>query len=269
MTEFLNDLPMREYHKLDRLSSSQIKNLLRSRKYWEAQLARPNKATPDMVIGTAIHSLLLTPDQLSQEVAIAPADGCSTRTTKAYKEWAAEQSPDKALLLNKEWQQAKAAADHVRQHPHWGQYLDNLEGAEGTVLWDEDEAIHCKARIDGWFKVDGKYYLLDVKTCQNATTTHSGEGRPFHYIAWDYGYHVQLAWYRRGWQKCVGEVAGCLILAVEKHAPHTVRLFDMDQWLEYGDKLIDQALANYNDDPEITSVTTLPLPGWAKYQETA
>lgn len=267
MSEFIADMPMHDYHDLDRLSSSQIKQLVRSRRYWQAQQQRPAKSTPDMAIGTAIHSLLLTPDTLEQEVAVAPKEGCSTRTTKAYRAWREEQDQRKALLLHSEMEQATSSAKTVKTHPYWGQYLDRLDGAEGTVLWDEDEAIHCKARIDGWFKVADSYFLLDIKTCQNATTSHTGEGRPFHYVAWDYGYHTQLAWYRRGWEKAVGKVAGCLILAVEKNPPHTVRLYDMDQWLSYGDKQIDEALTNYNDDREITSVTTLPLPGWAKHQE--
>lgn len=268
MTEYIDGMPMADYLALDRLSSSQLKDLLRGRKYWEAQRKRERKATPDMLIGTAIHSLLLTPDQLRDEVAVAPEKGASTRTTKTYKEWADQQPSGKALLLHKEFQQAKAAADAVKSHPYWGQYIENMTGSERTCLWDEDGAIHSKARIDGWIKIPGGgTYLIDLKTCMNAGTAHEGEGRPFHYIAWDHGYHVQLAWYRRGWEKCVGPVAGCLILAVEKNEPYTTRLWDVTQWIEYGDRKIDEALTNYNDPVDVTGVSTLPLPGWAQYQE--
>ena len=272
---FTDGLSMRDYLSIDALSSSQIKWLLRGRPYYVAQKAAPPKTTPDMLIGTAVHSLLLTPESLKDEVAVAPREGCGTRNTKTYREWAKDQPPWKALLLDSEYRQAKAAAAAVREHEAWGTYIANLTGTERTCTWTDDAGRHCKARIDAWIDGDAPDsttqvgdYIIDVKTCHNSGTEHVGTGRPFHYVAWDYAYHIQLAWYRRAWQTCVGRpVLGTLILAVEKLPPYQARIWDLTSWMDTAEKQIDMALGNLDAYVEPTDIRTLPLPGWAKHQE--
>lgn len=262
----LDNWPMQNYLELDALSSGQLKDLLVSREFWQARKAQPKASTPDMAIGTAVHALLLTPEALDQDVAVAPETGCGTRTTKTYKAWKADQAPGKALLLAHEMKQARAAANAVKEHPHWSRYIESLSGAERTITWVTDCGHSCKARVDAWIDSPDGAWLLDVKTCQNAGTTHWG-ARPFHYVATDYYYDLQLAWYTRAWQAAVGDVAGQLILAVEKNPPYQVRLWDLRTWMARADGLVDQALANIDAPEAKPEIEVLPMPGWLKHQE--
>lgn len=263
---YTDGLPMRHYLSLDALSSSRLKPALISRAHYEAARYAQRTATVDMRIGTALHSLLLTPGQMAEEIAIAP-DKATTRNTKAYKEFADGADPWVEILLQSEYAQAQAMAEAAKVDPLAGPLLKALKGAERTCEWAE-AGQPAKARIDGWVEIDGKTWLLDVKSTRNATTSRYGDGQAFHAQSWDLLYHMQLAWYRRGWMACVGPVEGALILAVEKTPPYACRVYDMTTLLADGDECIERALTAIADDSPPT-IETMPKPGWAQYQENA
>ena len=254
-------IPEHEYHADPALSQSQAKTLLDcpARLAWQRE--HPIKPTAEMELGTVIHALTFgTPDP---HVVI---DADSWRT-KAAKD-AADEARAAGLIpvLAKDMPRAQECARKVREHPYVAGAL--TQGAPEQSMWwrDEDTGVECRGRID-WLTVDdaGTPVLLDLKTTGDV----SGDGWGTHVAR--YGYHLQAAAYLDGFRTLTGQEATFLYVAVERDAPHFIRVYyPTPDVLHVGLERWREALTTYRDCVERdewpgypTHPTPFDLPRWA------
>lgn len=235
---------------------------------WRWELEHPAEPSPSMILGTAVHSLVLGagPTVVPVEASTWHGKGARAAREEAH---AAGHLP----LLRAEYDQAQAMAVAVLQHPIAGRLFDPARGrAEQTLVWrDAEFGVWRRAMVDHLPHPDAavRPILADLKTTQRADLRALGKT-----IA-QYGYHQQAAWYLDGYQALhAGSDPAFLFVFVEKDPPHLVRVVELDQpALLAGAELNRRALATYAEcvatghwpghPPEIDLVS---LPAWASHR---
>ena len=214
----LPGLSNEDYHALKAVSPSQIKVLGRSPlHYYDQFLAEDREKrepTPQMLMGTALHTAVLEPELWDSTIAVPPHS--FDRRTKVGKELAAEferESAGKIVLSPEDADQVRRMADAVRKHPAAGFLLDLPGRREASYTWtDEATGLECKTRPD-WHSEDRRI-VVDVKTCRDASRVEFAKA-----IA-NLDYHVQAAWN----QDALG-AQQFITIAVENTRPYAVAVY--------------------------------------------
>ena len=217
-----------EYHALTSVvSKSHLDLVARSPLHYWARYVDPKRVEPEptaaMLLGTAVHTLVLETDQFAERYVAAP-EGIDRRY-KAGKELFAEweaQAAGRTVLTKADADLIQAMGRAVHGHPA-AAYLLGLPGkAETTHMWtDEATGLECKCRPD-WLVDDGSM-IVDLKTTEDA----SPAGFAKSIAAWRY--HCQASWYLDGIQKSTGRRPEQFIfICVEKKAPHAVAVYAAD-----------------------------------------
>jgi len=259
---FVLDMPNDEYHAGPGVSSSNLKDILRSPAHY--RYAPPKPASRAMDIGTAIHTAILEPDRFEAEYMVL---SCDNRTRSEYKQATKVHPPSRVLTAPEAdkitgMQAAVYASDSARQH------LTAAGLREVSVFArDPETGVICRVRPD---LVTSDLLMIDVKKCQDA--------RPdeFARSAARFGYELSAALYCDVWYHATGQpLQAYALLAVEEEPPHGIGLYVLgDDWLERGRRLYREALQTYArcseadewpaypDEPKV-----LTMPRWLQYQE--
>ena len=93
-------------------------------------------------LGTAAHAAILEPETFEDTLALIPADILGkggARSTKAYREWLANQPADKAVVDDNQRDQVLRIRDSVLNNPAHSRARELLTGgvAEVSVFWHE------------------------------------------------------------------------------------------------------------------------------------
>ena len=217
-----------EYHALTSVvSKSHLDLVARSPLHYWARYVDPKRVEPEptaaMLLGTAVHTLVLETDQFAERYVAAP-EGIDRRT-KAGKELFAEweaQAAGRTVLTKADADLIQAMGRAVHGHPA-AAYLLGLPGkAETTHMWtDEATGLECKCRPD-WLVDDGSM-IVDLKTTEDASPAGFAKS-----IA-NFRYHVQASWYLDGLERATGRRPEQFIfLVVEKKWPHPVAVYAAD-----------------------------------------
>ena len=212
-TGIFPNIPARSYHAIDAFSFSRATDFDRSPAHYKAALAFPREQTSAMLMGSAIHSLVL---EHGKDVLEAPG---STRSTKIYKEFA-EANPGKFLLLSDELENAKRAADSVLSH-RLAKHLLSKGQPEVSAFWiDEKTGVRCKCRAD---------YLRDDGIVVDLKTTSDGSISEFQRSIASRKYHWQSAWYLDAFARLQQKHLNAFIhLVVETKPPYAVSIYALD-----------------------------------------
>lgn len=246
------------------LSSSGARRLLQvPPARWQYEQEHPPAPTPAMILGTAVHSLVLG-------VGIQPeridADDWRTKAARAARDEATRHG--RLPLLRDDYDRAYAMAEAVLSHPVAGALFDPARGRpEQTLVWrDEATGVMCRAMVDHLPHDDGRPILADLKTTTDASP------REVSKTVAKWGYHCQAAWYLDGYRALhPGSDPAFLFTFVEKVPPHLVSVVELDRHaLAVGAELNRCALEIYAEcratgvwpghSPEIELVA---LPEWA------
>ena len=170
-------------------------------------IAEGRKDTPTLRKGRALHIAVLEPARFASAVVKRPNFGGKGARARAAA-WNAEHA-HREILTPGEYADVMGMADGILRHDGARKALADAAGAsEATLIWEE-QGIRCKARVDRL--IPGRL-ALDVKTTADATP------EEFAASAYSYGYHRQLAWYRRGVLACTGVDVPWTVIAVESEA---------------------------------------------------
>lgn len=214
-------IPDEEYRQIPGLSSTGIKEMLKSPAHYQWALThRRERIAFD--VGHAAHAKILGvglsaiayPDEH-----LTPSGNVSEK--KATIAWAEEQraaglvpvSPDQLAAVD-------AMAEAVLAHPTARPLLEG--GApEVSLIWDDSETgVRCKGRID-YLQPDG---ATDLKTARSA------DPRRFSSPAASYGYAEQRVHYGAGITATRGdERIPFRLVLVETDAPHFVSVVEFDE----------------------------------------
>jgi exodeoxyribonuclease VIII len=182
--------------------------------YYERYLnpkAAPQKETPALVIGSAVHCAVLEPEEFGKRYAVGPR--VDRRTKAGKEEWEAFlQTSEGFIQLDSETATlCERIMEAVRRFPA-AKYLLNAGKAEEVIEWtDEAIEVDCKARPD-WLTPDN--IIVDLKTTEDASP------RGFAQSVRKYRYDVQAAFYSDGLEAATGKACeGFFFIAVEKAPP--------------------------------------------------
>lgn len=264
------DIPAEQYHadpvEGGSLSSTGARRLLDmppARWKWEQE--HPPAPTAAMILGTAVHSLVLGGPK------VIAVDAPTWQGKAAKEARAAAQAAGQVALLRDEYDRAHRMADAVQSHKLASRIFSPARGvAEQTLVWrDEEFGIWRRAMVDHMPHPDtaGTHILADLKTTEDAAPTTKAVGKS----SAKFGYHQQAAWYLDGYEALRGHHPAFVFVFVEKHRPHLVSVVELDQpALIVGRELNRRAMEIWRDcreagvwpghSPEIELVG---LPAWA------
>ena len=254
-----NDL----YHKARGLSCTNLKIMLRSPAHYHASSLIPQKTTPEMLLGSALHTAVLQPELFDEEYMELPK---LDRRTKEGKELYKQYSDSgKTLLDSVTVATVQKMKEILMQHPIISTILSN-GNPELSCFGCLPEFPHTltKCRPDWYNEELG--VLLDLKTACDASP------KAFAKASADYFYHLQHALYLDLFCHISGKhIQAFLFAVVEKEPPYAVALYQLDaDAVEKGRDLYRKAILAYNDSLERNywvgyspKIEILQLPAWA------
>jgi len=231
------DIPIEEYHAHPSLNSSKLGLLGRSPAHLKASADWPEEPTPAMVLGNAIHTTVLEPDELDQryssEQPEKPGGKMFDRRTKAGKEnyslwqdqvldpWLLE-NRGKAQIPTADWNRLGDIRAAVMRSPA-AKHVIGLGLHESSFIWEDPETgILCRCRPDTCG--EGRGLLVDLKSTMDARPD------PFSLSISRFRYYGQAAWYIDGVNAVlgVGTIKSFVFVAVEKLPPYGVGVYVLD-----------------------------------------
>jgi hypothetical protein len=218
-------------------------------------------------VGHAVHTLVLGSGPEPVPYAGTGKDPEAWRTDADKAKVAAIRAEGKVPLKLSDFEAVTAMAVAVRKHPLAGKLFVNGQ-PEQTLIWrDEATGVMCRMKAD-WLRATG---FVDLKTTDNAAPDSLSKS------AYNFGYYIQDAFYRRGFRALhPGVDPWCAFVAVEKQPPHLVHVHQLkERALAYGDRKVSEALEILRDctasgvwpgypDDEITEID---LPPYVRTEE--
>lgn len=200
-----------------------------------ADIPVQRKDSAAMVMGTAVHQILLKDDR------IEVLDFADFRTK------AAQEARDETIALGRTpmlahlWDRANETADAIREACSSLKPVPFTAGQpEVTIVWDENGA-RCRARLD-WLR-DDHTIIWDLKC-----TSRSADPRTFERQLWSLGYDVQAAFYVRAVEAAFHVTPTFEWIVAETDPPYGVTRHSLSAEAMYqaGAK-VDMAIQVWND----------------------
>jgi exodeoxyribonuclease VIII len=262
------------YHAHPAVSKSHLDLIARSPLHYWARYLDPNRVAPEpspqMRLGTALHTHVLELSRWDEEIAVAPSD-INRRTKEGREQWAAFEasSVGKTVITADDAAQVMAMGRAVLRHPAAAMLLGMPGKAETTHMWtDASTGLECKCRPD-WLMDDGSI-VVDLKTTKDASP------RGFKQSIANFSYQKQAAWYLHGLEQATGRRPDQFIfICVESTAPYACAVYAADaEMIERGHDQAMRDLAklavckaadhwpSYSD-----QIEPISLPGWMTGQQ--
>lgn len=275
-----DNLPDERYHRSRGIAKSGLDLVHRSPLTYITHRRHPKPSTPAMRLGSALHALVLTPEEFAAQYVRDPFPGSQAKAAKEAR--AALETEGKIIVPDARepdfwspggWTQIHYMRDAVHADPIASALLGSGV-AERSMYWiDSDRSGGrdatgklCRGRIDFWS--DAHELLVDLKSTADASFS------AFAKSVIDRRYHVQDAYYSWGWWRATGKPAtGFVFIAVEKEPPWQVACYVLgDGDRDLGRMLFERDLEVYrrcHDADEWPGyapgeIRTLELPGWAR-----
>ncbi len=212
------DMPEALYHSLPYLSSSFLKKYSDS----PAEALLKFESTPDMQIGSALHSYVLEGKDAFHKAYTVMFESDLSKNSTAYKTKVDEfyQTVQGKNVLPATTKKLKTmdviegVHSSLMAHPAAKELLSQSYEAELTLIWDDPlTGLRCKVRIDRYLKEVA--VLLDLKKCADVVK--------FINQICTLHYDIQVSWYIRGCFACGLPVNKFAFIGVEDAAPFKVR----------------------------------------------
>lgn len=255
-----------EYNKAPGIRRSLLWEIRRSPAHLKWRMENPPEASPALIFGQALHAAVLTPEDYGRQFAVMP--GVDRRTKAGREAWdAAAAVAQGRTQIAFDWaEQIAGMVQAVRGNPMSARLLDGHH--ETSYFWaDTLTGEACKCRTDAETDIGDMHLIVDVKTCQDASTD------AFMRDALHYGYDVQAAMYTDGYKAVTGQEASFVFIAVEKNPPYAVNILQADTlFMQHGQDRYRHLLGLYhecrqrNQWPGYTGfdgdIASLGLPAW-------
>jgi methylphosphotriester-DNA--protein-cysteine methyltransferase len=258
-------IPFDTYRAWDAVNQSFLKTML-SHSPAHAMHERDNPtSTAALALGSLVHAMLLEPDTVADNFIVIPE--CDRRTTEGkaiYAAFLARKRPSQVEVKAGEWEKAEAMVAICTNHPTATEWLADAEEREVCIVWnDAATGLRCKARLDGITQRLYGHGILDIKTTADASAD------SFSKSIYNYGYHMQAAFYRDALRSLELTPAEFRIIAIESSAPYQTACYELSETaIELGAVEIRKALDLYATCRESGNwpgyeSQTLDLPYWA------
>lgn len=230
----------KEYRAHPAISRSELWKISESPEKFKWYREHPEKPTPALLFGQVVHKLLLEPDGFEREFAVLPDIDRRTKAGKDEYNAFIGANDGKGIVTLEMFQTAWEMAEKAKQDPFVAKLLKGEH--EKPFFWtDEVTGEDCKCRVDCLTDIGGKPYIIDYKTCADASND------AFMRDALKYGYHVQSAMYSDGVEQNIGTKPTFVFIAQEKTAPYAVNIFQADEALvQYGMDVYRELMGIYH-----------------------
>ncbi len=224
-----------EYHAdTSAISASGLKLFARSPAHYYAAYLDPQRPerqpTAAMKLGTATHCAILEPERFNAEYVAMP-EGIDRRTTSGKQAYADLMASGAEVLAADDMASVMNMACSFRDNDISRALFDRSHSVEQSICATIN-GVSCKCRPD--FITADRLLVMDVKTTKDASPEAFGKS------AWNLGYHIQAAFYRRVIGAATGTTPDFIFGCVESESPHLVAYL-----LDYADGLIDTLLERY------------------------
>lgn len=234
-------IPSEEYFSWDAVSNSRLSLMRRSPKHYQCGYGEPTEA---MKLGSLVHCGVLEPLAIAKRYVFMPdyakhPDNVTRSGSRSFKAttWSDQMElafrnlhHDKEIISEPDYERMVGMVSALCENEV---ARDLFRGGEAEVsfVWvDSKTGLLCKCRVD-WLR-PGKF--VDYKTSQNAVK--------FDKAIAEYGYHRQMAFYRRG-LAANGIDAEPWLVCQDKSAPFGCRAAPLSQdALEIGAQETDELL---------------------------
>lgn len=232
----------RKFGPAESLSSTEAKNILRAPAYFKWVRENGQEHNPAFDFGHLVHALVL-----GTGLDLYIHDHESLRTKAAREDVEAAREDGMLPVSRWEYQEARTLADTVLAHP----VARELFEQDG---WQYEVSGYCKV-FDGWmrgrfdaYNPDAGLYgymeswplIVDLKTAQSA------QPEEFMRNVMNYGYDLQLAWYKTICEQTTGVWPEFFHIVVEKKPPYLCSVIKLDSEFErIGVKKMNTALSTY------------------------
>ena len=255
-----------EYNKAPGIRRSLLWEIRRSPAHLKWRMDNPTEATPALIFGQALHAAVLTPEDYGRQFAVMPNVDRRTKAGREAWEAAAAEAQGRTQIAFDWAEQIAGMVQAVRGNQMAARLLDGPH--ETSYFWaDTLTGEACKCRTDAETDIGDMHLIVDVKTCQDASTD------AFMRDALHYGYDVQAAMYTDGYKAVTGREATFVFIAIEKNPPYAVNILQADTlFMQHGQDRYRHLLGLYhecrqrNQWPGYTGfdgdIASLGLPAW-------
>ncbi|CDG21022.1 conserved protein of unknown function [Xenorhabdus poinarii G6] len=260
------DISNEDYHKGAGISKSQLDIIDQApaELIWQRNAPVDEEKTGALDIGTALHCLLLEPDEFQKRFKIGPD---VNRRTSAGREQEREflemcERENITPITHENNRKLLIMRDSAMAHPIAKWCLESAGHAESSIYWnDYTTGVLCRSRPDKL--IETHHWIVDVKS--------AADMEKFEKDFYKYRYHVQDAFYSDGYQDLTGEPPTFVFLVVSTSVNcgrYPVRIFIMDDQIKgAGRASYQRNLETYAEclrTNEWPGIRTLSLPRWAK-----
>lgn len=274
ITQNILKISNKDYHAHEALSRSSLMAFERSPRHFFAQrYAEEKSPSPEMLLGSLVHTLCLEPQLLDDEWAIEQEVDGRTKEGKAYKEQFKIESKGKQVVDAKTYVRACEMKASLETNEDYIRLLLGAYVERSIFFEDPDTGLQLKARPDFFTE----NYAGDLKTSRDARAD------KFSRDAVDSGYYAQAAMVIDALKSVGVDVNVFVFAVVENTAPHPAGLYlTTPDCIEYGRrryKAICRKMHDYFNELESKGlardsvvnyagygVQSLYLPAWAATQ---
>lgn len=234
-------IPFLVYRDLPAVNSSILWKLKRySPLHARYEMDHPGETTPDQFFGQVLHARILEPAAWDKRYIVRPECDRRTKGGKAIYEAFCSGKGECEEVLPGDFERV----DQIERAFRSAVCSGLVEGGahEICLVWiDPETGVRLKARCDciqeNPFAGD---VIVDLKT------TASARDEDFERSIYQYGYFMQAAIYRAGWEVLKGKTPEFTILALEKKAPFAWADFPLGpETMEAGRLAFRQALHDF------------------------
>lgn len=176
-----------EYHKVDALSSTALKELIKGIPYFNAFKTTKRKTTPDMLIGSATHSMVLEPNKFKND--FITYQGIIT-SEKNQELLSLPENINKTPITVSQAEMADQLSKAILYHGKAVELLNNSHKECSLFVSEKEFKFPMKARYD-FINMDKKYFG-DIKTIKKSVY----DDKNILYYCKDYGVDIQLFFYK-------------------------------------------------------------------------
>ena len=233
-----------EYHSYkEAISKSRLAKISRCPAYFKWCEDNPQEPTPDLIMGSAFHKIVLEPNDFDKEFAILPKFDRRTKQGKDDYDNFIKHSCDKKIIMQEQYDDICGMKDSVLNNKYSKILLSgNIENSMYAI--DELTQEPIKARPDCWKKVQDRILITDLKSCRSAATND---------VIRDitkYDYDLQSFMYTDITSKVLHipkENIDFVFIFVEKTAPYLTNIMQADMSvLQRGEMLFRKYIGEYH-----------------------
>jgi exodeoxyribonuclease VIII len=265
--EFFPRMSEDEYNRMPALRASWVKTLCtQTPAHLLHKIGADDDDTDALRIGRALHCRVLRPEDFGAEFLVSPKFDLRTKEGKAESAAFAAGAGTRTVLNADEMRKVNAMAVSVAAHESAAMLLSTCTERE-TVWTATIEGVPCKIRPDGLAVSSGTNagLLVDLKT------TLSAAPRAFARTCVEYGYWLQIAFYRAVLREHGVDISNAVLVAIEKGAPNIVACYELsapdldaaEDRVRAGIRLYNQCMRTQNWSGYSERVEMLAMPAWA------